>query len=497
MQKYISTNQLTFEGFETPFDQKLTKANRWVQLSHLMPWDRIVGLYDKQFSSKEGRPPVNGRLVIGAIIIKHMLNLSDRETICQIQENMFMQYFIGYSSFSHEVPFDASLFVDIRERLSLALTTAISEIVISHHIEKMGIAQKDIDKESGSDADVENINQSEDKNQSDKVRHKGVLLMDASVSPQNITYPTDLKVLNSAREKSELIIDNLYNKNIHGAIKPRTYRRLARKDFLTTNKKKRKSDAQIRQANAQQLRYLCRNIKHIEALLEPYQGDIDKSPLVNKHKKYYPIIKTVYQQQEYLRENSLKTVENRIVNIHQPYVRPIVRGKEGKKVEFGSKIQLSFFNGFSLIDKLDWNNFNEGAYLKESVKNYQNRFGCYPKEVLADQIYCTRENRAYLKDLGIILKAKPLGRPGKEAVSIHVSPGERNPVEGKFGQAKVGYGMNNIMAKLQSTSESWIGSIIMELNLVKLMRSIPLWLKRMLDHYYYAILHRCGLIVLS
>jgi hypothetical protein len=175
-------------------------------------------------------------------------------------------------------------------------------------------------------------------------------------------------------------------------------------------------------------------------------------------------------------ENGLNSVEDRIVNIHQPHVRPIVRGKEGKKVEFGSKIQLALINGFSFIGKLDWNNFNEGTCLKQLVDNYYERFKFYPKKVLADKIYCTRKNRGFLKELGIKLEAKPLGRPSKEAMSIHVSPGERNPVEGKFGQAKTAYGMNNILAKLKTTSESWIGSIVMVINLVKLAGLAPPWL---------------------
>ena len=100
------------------------------------------------------------------------------------------------------------------------------------------------------------------------------------------------------------------------------------------------------------------------------------------------------------------------------------------------------------------------------VEKYYQRFGCYPRELLADQIYCTRANRAALKEKGIKLLAKPLGRPS--AVQIHVSPGERNPIEGKFGQAKTAYGLNCIKARLRDTSESWIASIILVLNLVKL-----------------------------
>jgi len=104
--------------------------------------------------------------------------------------------------------------------------------------------------------------------------------------------------------------------------------------------------------------------------------------------------------------------------------------------------------------------------MMDYVEQYRKRFGLYPKEILADQIYCTRANRAALKVKKIRLLAKPLGRPS--AVSIHLSPGERNPIEGKFGQAKNGYGLSRIRARLKETSETWIASIILLLNLVKL-----------------------------
>lgn len=96
---------------------------------------RIVRKYDVHFKSEEGRPPINGRVVIGALIIKHLLNLSGRETVQQIQENVFMQFFLGYSSFTNEVPFSRSLFVSIRVRLSLAVINEINDIVIAHGLE--------------------------------------------------------------------------------------------------------------------------------------------------------------------------------------------------------------------------------------------------------------------------------------------------------------------------------------------------------------------------
>ena len=97
--------------------------------------------------------------------------------------------------------------------------------------------------------------------------------------------------------------------------------------------------------------------------------------------------------------------------------------------------------------------------------------------MLADQIYCARDNRKYLKDLEIELKAKPLGRPRKEALSNQVSPGERNPIEGKFGQAKTAYGLDRVKARLFNTSESWVATIILVLNLVKLAELVQYCLK--------------------
>ncbi len=189
-------------------------------------------------------------------------------------------------------------------------------------------------------------------------------------------------------------------------------------------------------------------------------------PLNGKDYKYMLVIRTLYEQQASMFQNHVHTIEDRIVSIHQPHVRPIVRGKAQAKVEFGSKIHISVIDGITFLDEISWDAFNEGSHMMLYVENYYRRFGFYPREILADKIYCTRDNRRDLKGKGIKLIAKPLGRPS--AVTDHVRPGERNPVEGKFGQAKTAYGLGRIRARLKETSESWIASIILVLNLVKL-----------------------------
>ena len=462
---YVSPTQLVMNGFETPFAQKLRPNNRWVVLAHRIPWDSLVKVYTSQMSNdKTGASGINPRVAIGSIIIKHICDLSDRETVLQIQENMYMQYFIGYSSFSNEEPFDPSLFVEFRKRLGMEQINSINEIILGLNKEE---------EENESNAALESDEQVQEKNESELTlivpTHEGTLILDATACPQDISYPTDLNLLNDAREKAEELIDKLYSPHTHDK-KPRTYREKARKQYLQTAQKKIKSKKEIYRAIKKQLSYVRRNINSIHALLDTY----DNIPLDHHQYKYLLVIQTLYAQQAEMFYAKTHSVSHRVVSIHQPHVRPILRGKTNARVEFGAKIQVSLMNGFAFLDELSWEAFNEGIYLMSTVEKYKKRFGYYPKEVLADKIYCNRENRARLKELKIILRAKPLGRPSAVDVE-HIRPGERNPIEGKFGQAKTAYGMNRIKARLQQTSESWIASIILVLNLVKLAGQVPYW----------------------
>jgi hypothetical protein len=129
---YESPGQLVLAGFEHPFERELDRDNRWVVLAHLIPWDEICRIYLKQVGvSSTGRPGLNPRIVLGSLIIKHLCNLDDRETVDQVSENIYMQYFLGYSSFTSDKPFDASLFVEIRKRLGMDAINAINEKIVS------------------------------------------------------------------------------------------------------------------------------------------------------------------------------------------------------------------------------------------------------------------------------------------------------------------------------------------------------------------------------
>ncbi len=455
--QYTSTSQLAFFGFETPFYNQLDPTNRWVVLSAQIPWDDLVNILNKRNPPKQtGRPALNPRVLIGAVVIKHILNLDDRETVAQITENMYLQYFLGYSSYIKEAPFDASLFVDIRKRLGQDLIGEMNQRILEFSMERSVKKKKKTKKNKEEPPKEEGKNEEEGKN-------KGEVIYDATACPQDIAYPTDHGLLNKAREITEDIIDELHFKN-HQGKKPRTYRKIARKAYLKVAQNKNPSKKVIRKGIRSQLQYLNRNIKTIEKQLDGFGA----FPLSYRLQRTYWIIKTLKEQQLKMFEGRSHQMQDRIVSIHEPHVRPIVRGKSRAKTEFGAKIHLSLVDGFSFLDTLSWDAFNEGRHMTEYVEKYRARFGFYPAKVLADKIYCTRENRKWLQDRSIKLAAKPLGRPSAKAVENHVSPGERNPIEGKFGQAKNGYGMNRIRARLKNTSQSWIASIILVLNLVKL-----------------------------
>ena len=117
MVRYISEKQLTIEEFKTPFQTKLSTENRWVKLSQVVPWDEFASAYMSMMNTDHGRPGISPRTVLGALIIKHLEKLDDRGVILAIQENPYMQYFVGLKEFTVDPIFEPSLFVQIRKRV--------------------------------------------------------------------------------------------------------------------------------------------------------------------------------------------------------------------------------------------------------------------------------------------------------------------------------------------------------------------------------------------
>ena len=470
-----SHKQLPLSEFDWPFQTALDENNRWVKMRECIPWDELAEGYYQSLSDAQGRPTKDAQIVIGAVILKHKLCLSDRETVAQIQENPYLQYFVGLPGYQMTAPFAPSLFVEIRKRMGQSVFEVFHGAIIDA-VEGAKVKQRSKPK----DHDSGPPSGSAGRRQKDEPEHQGKLILDATVAPQAIRYPTDLSLLNEAREFSEQIIDILYPKTDLEK-KPRTYREKARKAFLAIVKQRRPAGKVRRRGIKQQLQYLRRNLGHIERLLE-YWPQGTPLPLPRWLLYRYWVIQHVYEQQWEMYRNKSRRCDNRIVSISQPYVRPIVRGKQAKPVEFGSKLSVSLTGaGLARVDHLRWDAFHEGSDLQSQVEAYRVRYGVYPEVVLGDTVYGTRDNRRYLKGHGIRFAGKPLGRPKKvteanreELKRLKVQRREdylqRIPIEGKFGQGKNGYRLNYIRAKRADTSTAWINSIFLVMNLLILLR---------------------------
>jgi transposase, IS5 family len=128
-----SSKQLTIAEFDWPFGTALDKYNRWVKLSDCISWDELSESNCQGFVSDRSRPMKEARLVIGAVIIKHKLCLSDVETVQQIQENPYLQYFVGLPGCQSAEPFASSLFVEIRKRMGEAVIECFRRAIIPAH----------------------------------------------------------------------------------------------------------------------------------------------------------------------------------------------------------------------------------------------------------------------------------------------------------------------------------------------------------------------------
>ncbi len=159
--------------------------------------------------------------------------------------------------------------------------------------------------------------------------------------------------------------------------------RTARNAYLSIVRQKQPRKKVFRDAIGVQLKaskYL------VEQVLQ-YDMPTLKQRLKKPNFKALETIQTVMKQQLMMFKNKCHSVENRIVNISQPHIWPIIRGKAKARVEFASKLSVSVVEGYCLLERLDFDSFNEGITLIESVERYFERFGCYPEAVMADQIY--------------------------------------------------------------------------------------------------------------
>ena len=476
--------QLGIEEFFMPFGGRLSRKNRWVKMAEIMPWSLIEEVYAQNMCQDNGRGAIPARVAYGAIFVKEHEDLTDEETVTAIAENPYIQYFLGLKEFTDQPLFDPSMMVHFRKRFSVEDLAKINEAICTGNVpEKVRSVDRNDDDDDRNDppsqAGKPNKNTSKDKLKRHK-KNRGKLLMDATVAPSDIKYPTDIDLLNKCREHLETAINILWNEQPHKGHKLPYSAKKARKSYLSLAKSKKWTASKVRKAIGEQLRYIAEADKQLKA----YESQVPEA------RKLYPrwlrdrleIIPIVYSQQKEMYENGTHNCVDRIVSLSQPHVRPIQRGKRPNPTEFGQKLHLSVVEGYTYLEQTSWANFNEGKDLIETVEDYLRKFGCYPEAVLADRIYQTRENRAYCKEKGIRLSGPPLGRrkanesDAKVERQMYRDACERNAVEGRNGNLKRRWGLDRIMSKLDETAKTEAALCIIAMNVSQ---RLAQWLLRL------------------
>ena len=381
-----------------------------MRIAELIPWEELEEEYATHFSDV-GRPGTDSQLVIGLLLLKHMTGLSDEGIVQDVVENPYMQAFCGYEKFVTEEILDPSTLTKMRERLGLEFFKELErktyKVLIDRRI----------------------------------IKAKG-MLVDATVFPEKIKYPNDVGLLNDVRV---WLVKNI--KRIGKSIgkKYRTYPRKARKEYLNFSKKKTKTKKTINKAKKKMLQYVRRNIKQLKDAIEQVKatGREVKKHIIEQLKT----AEKIYRQQHKMYTQKINRVDERIVSFARPYVRPIKRGKQGKKTEFGGKGALVHVGGFLFLD----------------------RFGKLPPSVVMDAKYGTQQNREIMEKVEIRASFKRRGRRPKTVDSedrwFKKKQRQRNWIEGSFGNGKEHYRLDGVRYSIKDGSEMWVRAGILAMNL--------------------------------
>ena len=290
---------------------------------------------------------------------------------------------------------------------------------------------------------------------------------DATCYESEMRYPTDQKLLWECCKKAYSMMCELSRRlEIH---RPRTKYLDVEKANLTYSKHNK---SQQRKLTRRLIKLLAKILEEIRKMMREHD---DEDQLTLREKSTLDIITKVYRQQKnhFNSNDPRESIPDRIVSISKPYVRPIVRGKEVKNVEFGAKCNNILIDGISFIEKLSFNAFNEGTRLEHCIKMHKRLFKVDAKKIGGDTGYAGTANRNLCKELGIQTSFVKRGRPtteknGKDYVRQELARVRATAMEGSFGTQKEHYDMRRIKARKKKTEILYIFFGIHTANVVHL-----------------------------
>jgi hypothetical protein len=393
------------------------------QIHQSIPWDDLVKSF-KFKRRKSGRIPLfdpKGQLAL--MFLKAYTNLSDRKLIEQLNANIDYQLFCGILLSPLDRLIDYKIVSKMRTNLGKKLEVTSSQKVLAGYWKPY-------------------------------LTYTHAMLTDATCYESHLRYPTNIKLLWES-------VDWSYNQLKHMC---KTLRlRMPRSKYLEQKEKyylyqrKRKKPRKETKKRTRSLLYLLNKLNGLlDEVEQEYQ---DRFEMPDKYYQRRKTIRKVYHQQNQMFETG-ESIKDRIVSISKSYIRPIVRGKEIKKVEFGAKVNMIQVDGINFIEHLSFDAFHEGNRLKSSIRLSRSLFG-KTTHISADRIYATNENRKYCTKNNIITNFIRKGRAGKheeqrKLISKELNKERATRMEGSFGTEKEHYSLNKVKARTKENEALWI-----------------------------------------
>lgn len=424
---------------------QIFKQTELGQLYEAIPFDLLSKQFErfKNLNPQGTKPRFTIAGGLGLMFLKHYLNLSDAKLIERLNCDWQLQFFCGIRIEIDKPIIDSEVVGRWRRFFGLHVDIDIFQDDLAAYWKPY-------------------------------LKDTHGLMDDATCYESYIKYPTDVKLLNDCCEWLFDQIQKICEEN-----KLRKHRSIykyneQRKRQLAYQKRKKKPYQARRRRVRQLLFWVNRGIELLQQLLN-LGGQIHEGFKPTFYKKI-KTIKIIYSQQEYHNNHPEKKVKNRIVSFYKPYIRPIVRGKEGKRVEFGAKVHMSQVDQINFIEHLSFEAFHEGNRMWKSMFKHNKRFEkC--RQYGADQIYATNKNRKYCTKKKIVTCFKKKGRESKnedqkKKLRKEIGKARSTQLEGSFGNEKNHYLLSKVKARLEETEIAWILFGIHTANAVKIGRRI-------------------------
>jgi IS5 family transposase len=410
-------------------------------LRNTLPIQRLSELLPVR-KHKAGAPGwVNAEGMIAMLFLQSYTQLSDRKFIDHFNGNWQLQMFCGVQLALNESIKDRNLMSRIRGYVSAYLDLEKFQTVLI-------------------------------KDWKPYLENTHVGMNDATVYESYLRYPTDVKLLWECCEYLQGKLEDLYDKL---GLKFSSKRYTKKKQGYLLYAKRRKKSHRLTQKMRKTLLRLTQKLQQqLQGKLDLYAPQASPVELLPVFEKLR-IIKQIITQQHYLLTHKDKKLSDRILSLHKPYVRAIVRGKEIKAVEFGAKVHVLQIDGINYIEHLSYDAFNEGTRLRTSILKHKQLFGkCF--QWSADAIYATNKNRTYTTSLKITTNFVPKGHskndPAEKQMKALLNKERSTRLEGSFGTEKNYYGLAKVKARKQATEKLCIYFAVMTANAVRISRRI-------------------------